>query len=81
MKMPEIFETFFFSICRKFQKLTALKIRGHSLSPVKHLYIRSELEDREAECKALQAIADKVSMFGSSLENACFYSNLLFFLL
>lgn len=46
-------------VSEKFQKLTALKIRGHSLSPVKHLYIRSELEDREAECKALQAIADK----------------------
>lgn len=45
----------------KFKELTRLKLQGHPISPVKHLYLRDDKEPEEADV-ILKKISDQVSM-------------------
>jgi hypothetical protein len=48
-------------ICRKFKNLTNFTLRGHELSPVKHLYLKGEQGDAKWEQKVLTNIGSEVS--------------------
>lgn len=43
-----------------FSKFSKLQLKGNELSPVKHLYIATPLEDANLEQKILTEISDKV---------------------
>lgn len=47
-------------LSRKFSKLSKLTIKGHELSPVKHLYLNDE-QNFDIEREILYKIVDKVS--------------------
>lgn len=46
---------------RKLRNLTKLELRGHALSPVKHLYLKDVEREHEIEQKTLNEIVDQVS--------------------
>lgn len=47
---------------RKLKHLTNLTLRGHELSPVKHLYIKGNAEQRDVEQRLLEQISDQVQL-------------------
>lgn len=54
-KLNEVAE----KIDKKFRELTRLELRGHPISPVKHLYLRDDKEPKEME-EMLSKISDQV---------------------
>jgi serine palmitoyltransferase len=48
---------------RKFRELSRLELRGHAISPVKHLYLKGDMPAEECE-GILRKISDQVSNFG-----------------
>lgn len=62
-KEPKIFEQLndvTEKVDEKFRYFTKLELRGHPLSPVKHLYLK-DIEDAEKSEKILRKISDNVS--------------------
>lgn len=57
----------------KFSQFTKLVLKGNILSPVKHLYLRQELENPNEERKILTEIADKVCLLNFANANYIFY--------
>lgn len=49
-----------FSIHSQLEKLTKLTVRGHCLSPVKHLYLKEE-KSRKVEAELLEEIVKEVN--------------------
>lgn len=46
-----------------FSKFSKLVLKGNKLSPVKHLYIASPLDNPQEELKKLDEISDKVTFY------------------
>lgn len=62
---PKIFETLnevAEKVDRKFRELTRLNLRGHPISPVKHLYLKDDKAADEIDA-ILRKISDQVSSF------------------
>lgn len=53
---------------KKFRELTRLELRGHPISPVKHLYLKGDKESAEVDV-ILKKISDQVSFFSVKLAN------------
>ncbi|XP_065368554.1 serine palmitoyltransferase 1 [Calliphora vicina] len=59
-----------------FSQLSKLQLKGNELSPVKHLYIATPLDDAIEEDKALTAISEKCISQGIAVVQACYLHNM-----
>ncbi|XP_039484229.1 serine palmitoyltransferase 1 [Drosophila santomea] len=75
---PQIFEQLQAkskTLHQKFLGLSKLTLRGHELSPVKHLYLVQPAEDFDKELKLLAELADKCIARGVAVVQAAYLQN------
>lgn len=54
--------TMWFFVCRKLRNLTHFTLRGHELSPIKHIYLKSVNLERFEKVELLEKFVDKVNI-------------------
>ncbi|TMW49404.1 hypothetical protein DOY81_005548 [Sarcophaga bullata] len=59
-----------------FSKFSKLLLQGNKLSPVKHLYVASPLDNPQEELKKLSEISDKCISRGIAVVQACYLDNM-----